>query len=207
MTAEEYNRICLVYQFLTKRFNRSQIYQYDGFYRCYDPKYYRVRQEKLQTLKHFENLTLRHIYTGEYLASRPFGEEYINTNLVVVDEDKVCIHTELGYIFLYTLVYKLQDGISSFIALMHNLNETYRGLIKTTEDKKIFKMKVYLYDDFIPQFESIENYRLIFHLFAQTNSNFMVRNWENEVEVNIHKIEELLETLKIFNFQNLDMTF
>lgn len=207
MTKEEYNRISIVYQFLTKRFDFSQTYQYDGFYRCFDTNHYGVSGENLEVLRHFENLNLRHIYSAEHIASVQYGDNYLNANLLVIEENRVCVHSELGFIFLYILVYKLQDGIKSFIELMYTLKEKYVGLIRTNEDKRIFKMKVYLYDDFIPQFESIENYKFIFHLFAKTNSNYMNRNWSNEVEVDMYKIEKLIKTLKMFNFENVEMQF
>lgn len=205
MTNEEYNRISMVYQFLTKRFDFSQTYQYDGFYRCFDVNHYGVSGQNLEVLKHFENLNLRHIYTTEHIASTQYSDEYLNANLLVIEENRVCVHSELGFIFLYILVYKLQNEIKSFLKLMYILKEKHTGLIRTSEDQRVFKMKVYLYDDFIPQFESIENYRYIFHLFAKTNSDFMVRNWNNEVEINMNKIEKLIETLKRFNFENIDM--
>lgn len=88
MTIEEYNRICIVYQFLTKRFDISQFYSYDGFYKCYDPNYYGVRGENRDALEHFENLNLRHVYNAEHITSRPYGENYINSNLVIVNRQQ-----------------------------------------------------------------------------------------------------------------------
>ena len=84
MTNEQYNQICAPYQVLTKKFDYNQNYYFDGYYKCYNPKHYIVRDENLKTLKCFENLTLRDIYTKEYLLAHPFGDKYLDAKLVVV---------------------------------------------------------------------------------------------------------------------------
>ncbi|WP_294963593.1 hypothetical protein [uncultured Flavobacterium sp.] len=207
MTSQEYNKISKVYQCLTQRFDQSRNYQYDRFYKVYNSQCYIVEGENLEALKHFENLTLRHVYTGEYLESQHFGEDYKNSSLLVVEDGKVLVHAELGFIFLYILIFKMQEGIRKFLDLINELKDRHTGLIRSSDDGRILKMKVYLYDEFIPQFEAIPDFNLIFHLFALTNSNFMERNWDNEVEVYVDKIRKTLETLKIFNFDNINMHF
>ena len=72
MSNEEYNRICSVYQVLTKRFDLNQDYNYENWFKCYNPNFYGVRSENLTVIKRFEDLTLRHIFSGEYIESHFF---------------------------------------------------------------------------------------------------------------------------------------
>ena len=204
MNQEEYNKICLLYQVLTKRFDFNQNYNYEKWNKCYNPEFYGVKNEYLEVLKRFEDLTLRNLYTTEYINSTPFSDEYLDDILVKISDDKVCVHSELGLVTLYFLIYRLQEGINSFLQLLESIKNQYVGFIKTDNDNRIYKIKVYIYDDFIPQFENIKDFKLIFHLFSRTNSNYILLNWNNEVEIDVFKINKTLEGLLNFNFKNLD---
>ncbi|KIA82424.1 hypothetical protein [Flavobacterium sp. AED] len=204
MGQEEYNKICLLYQVLTKRFDFNQNYNYDKWYKCYNIEFYGVKGNYLEVLKRFEDLTLRHIYTLEYISSVPFSDEYLDDILVKISGDKVGVHPELGLVTLYFLIYRLQEGISNFLLLLETIKNQYVGFIKTDYDNRIYKMKFYAYDEFIPQFENIKDFKLMFHLFSKTNSNYMSLNWNNEVEIDVFKINKTLESLQNFNFKNLD---
>lgn len=113
MTPPEYDKISLLYQFLTKRFDVSQNYEYNRFYKCYNSKHYGVREENLITLKQFENLSYQEILTIEYIKSKTFGEEYLNSKLLRIEKNRVCVHNELGQVFLYLLVSKLEIPIQT----------------------------------------------------------------------------------------------
>lgn len=213
MTPQEYNRICKVYQFLTKRLDPSQNYHIDGFYRVYDSQHYGVRDEAFEGVRYFENLTLNYVFTKEYLAGQHFSKNYYfsngfsNSPMVVIKNDNISVHPELGFVFLYILIFKFQNGIIAFLDLLYQLNDKKTTLIRISEDGKTVKIKAYGYDDFVSVFEVIPNINLIFDFFLFTNSNFMIKNWNNEIEIQVIKIRNALDTLKIFNFDNMNMNF
>lgn len=204
MNHEEYNKICLLYQVLTKRFDFNQNYNYDKWYKCYNADFYGVKNGCLEVLKRFEDLTLRRIYTPEYVSSVPFSDEYLDDILVKISDDKVLVLSELGLVILYFLIYRLQEGINNFLQLLESIKNQYIGFIKIDADDRIYRMKGYIYHEFIPQFENIKDFKLMFHLFSKTNSNYMSLNWNNEVEIDVFKINKTLESLQNFNFKNLD---
>ncbi|WP_417860454.1 hypothetical protein [Winogradskyella sediminis] len=205
MTNEEYNQISIPYQVLTKRFDHNQNYYFDNFYKCYNPKHYIVKDENLETLKKFENLTPRDIYTKEHILAHPYGDKYLDSKLVVIEEKRICILSELGQVFLYLLVSKFENGINQFLELVEQLQTEFPGLIRTKEDEKVVVMGNYLFDDLNYRFEQIENYDLIFHLFGKTNSGLLMQDWNKNIEIHKTKIKGLLDTLKIFDFSKVEL--
>lgn len=205
MTNEHYNQISIPYQVLTKRFDPNQNYYFDNFYKCYNPKHYIVRDENLETLKKFENLTPRDIYTEEHLLAHPFGDKYLDSKLVVIEDKRICVLSELGQVFLYLLVSKFEKGINQFLVLVEKLQAEFPGLIRTKEDEKVVVMGNYLFDDLNYRFEQIENYGLIFHLFGKTNSGLLMQDWNKNIEIHKNKIKGLLDTLKIFDFSKVEL--
>lgn len=205
MTTKEYDRISLLYQFLTKRFHVNQNYQYDGYYKCYNPKYYGVREENLQTLEHFENLSYKDMFTEEYIKSKPFGEEYLNAKLVKIEEKRICVQTELGQILLYLLVSKLENSIKEFLSFLDSLKEQKLGLIKEREESKMYIIRLNDFNKLKPDLEKIKNFRFTFHLLAKTNSGFILRDWNENLEIHINKINDLVATLKNFDFTKVEL--
>lgn len=207
MKIEEYNRISMLYQTLTRRFDIPRNYQYEGIYHSYNPDQYAVKGENLQTLRCFEHLTLRHILNPDYINDHLYSDVYLDSELLIIDENKIKVHGELGQILFYILISKLEPSIKSFIDLLNHLKNNHKGFIRSDDEDRIYKMKVYTYDDFVVQFEAIENYKFVYHLFGKTDSLLMMRNWDNEIEINVADINKILETVKKFNFQNVDLNF
>ena len=206
MNNNEYDKISLAYQFLTNRFDVRQNYHYSNYYRCYDSNYYGVKGDRLETLKCFENLTLRDIYKKEHIESNYYGEEYLDSKLVVVKENQVCILSELGQVFLYLLVSQLEIGIKQFQALLLELNKEHKGFFRLEDDGKKMVVDVNMFEnEFKNQFEQIENYKYIIHLFGKTNSGFIMLNWNNYLEIHLNKINELLNSLDVFDFSKIDL--
>lgn len=205
MTAEFYNKICIPYQVLTKRFIYNDRSFYNGFYKCYNPAHHIVRDENLETLRKFENLTFRDIYTEDRIKSQPYGDTYLDSKLVVVDEQNVCLSTELGQVLLYVLVSKLEEGITEFLDHCERFHNQYKDFIKLKDEGKIMKMKLYFWEDLRPNFDKILNFNLVFHLLAQTNSSLVMQDWNNNMEIHINKIKKMIDTLKIFDFSKVDL--
>lgn len=205
MTYEQYHQICIPYQVLTKRFDPNQNYYFNNFYKCFNPKHYIVRDENLQTLKKFENLTPRDIYTEEYILTHPFGDRYLDSRLVVIEDKRICILSELGQVFLYLIVSKMDNEINQFLELVEVLKAEFPGLIRTKDDEKVVVMGNYLFDELNYRFEQIENYGLIFHLFGKTNSGLLMQDWNKNIEIHITKIKGLLDTLKNFDFSKVEL--
>jgi len=204
MTTEEYNKLSLLYQVLTKRFDLVQEYSYDRWFKCYNPNFYGVKGQYLETLKRFQQLTLRHIYKGNYIQSQNFSDEYLDDLVIRVEEHQICVHSELGLVILHILFYKLQTGIYQFITLLDIILEKSPALIKTDKEKRVYKLKLYTYDEYIQQFQNIQDYSFIFHLFGRTNSSYMTIDWNNEIEIDVFRIKQALMRLSNFNFENLE---
>ena len=205
MTNDEYNKVCNLYQALTQRFDFSQNYGFDGFYKCFNPKHYAVRGENLETLKEIADLTFRDIYTEEHIANNHFGDNYLDSKFVVIEEKRICVIAELGHVFLYLLVSKLENGIKGFLELAHKLQSEHKYLIKLENENRTMRMKTYLFDEFNGQFEQIENYGFVFHLLGKTNSNFLMQDWNNNIEIHLNRISGLFKTLKGFDFSKIEL--
>ena len=205
MTSEEYDKLSIPYQVLTKRFYERQAYYYDGYYKCYNPKYHIVRDEHLELLKKFENLSYRDIYTDEYINSHLFGDVYLDSKLVKIEEERICLSTELGQVFLYLLVSKLENGITQYIQLIKELQDERKGLIRTKNDGNTVIIPIDFLENIQYLFDNIDNYKFVFHLLAKTNSGFLTRDWSNNVEVNLNRISGLLKSVKNFNFSDCDI--
>jgi len=204
MNIDEYNKICRVYQSLTKRFDNYQNYFFNGNYIVFDSEFYVVR-ENLDILRKFENLTIRHIYGADYIKSKPFGDSYLDSKLVVIEENKVMVNSEMGYILFYILIYKLAKGLEDFKKIISTLDTKYSGHISIEKETKTYKMSIGTYDKILAEFEKSEDLKLIVHLFSRTNSNFIVQNWNSQIEINMAKIEALSDTVKIFDFSNIQL--
>ncbi|WP_204346631.1 hypothetical protein [Psychroserpens algicola] len=204
MTSEEYDRLSIPYQVLTKRFYENQTYYNDGFYRCYNPKHYIVRDKHLEQLKRFTELSYRDIYTEEYINAYPFGDTYLDSKLVKIEEKRVCLSTELGQVFLYLLVSKLKKGITQYVELIKKLQDERKGLIKSKNDGNTVVIPIFFLESIKGQFEIIDNYKFVFHLLAKTNSGFLMRDWNSNIEVNLNRISGLLDSVKNFDFSKIN---
>lgn len=204
MTNEQYNFICRPFQFLTKRhYNFQNIY--DGEYKCYDPNMYGVRNEYLEFLNNFEHLTFRHIFTPEHIAVQIGLGIPVDSNLVVIEEKRICVHQELGSISFHILANKLKTGIESLINLLEQINLAHHKAIRTDENGNIFYMKMYTYNDFILDFENLPDYKYVKDLFYDTKSGVIDLNLENEIEFKIYRMKRIIDRLKIFNFENIQL--
>jgi len=202
MNEENYELIRKPFQFLTRRsYHIANIY--DGFYKCYNPQMDGVRDENLDFWKKIENLTLRHIFTAEYLEKSIYPNNYLDANLVVIEENRICIHQEMGMILLHILINKMKDGIEAFTTLMRKIKANYKDYIKVDDHERIFTMKVYRYDEFLVEFANIPDYRFIFHLFFKAKTELITLSWQNEAEIKIYRIDEMIKRLKDFNFENI----
>lgn len=206
MTTKEYDNLSLAYQFLTKRFDMRQDYYYNNFYRCYDSNCYGVREERLETLKCFENLTFRDLYKNEHIDSHYYGDNYLDAKVVVIKDNQVCILPELGQVIFYILISKLEIGIRQFQKLLLDLskNDTTSFRQENNGEKIIVDINL-LENVYKNQFENIENYKFIIHLFGKTNSGIIMLKWNYELEINLSIINTLLDTLTIFDFSKVDL--
>jgi len=205
MKNKEYNRISLPYQFLTKRFDLNQTYTYEEFHKCYNPKHYGVKGENLEVLRNFETIMFKQLFTEKHLKENSYSTQYLDSLLIKIEEKRICVHMELGQIFLYLLISKFEKGINQFLLLIDKLLKEHKGLIRLKDDNTKVIMNIDVFNSFNEQFEQIENYSLIFHLFAMTNSGYIMRDWNGNVEIYIRRINKLLETLKIFDFSKIEL--
>jgi hypothetical protein len=204
MNDDQYNFICFPFQFLTKRFYNFQNL-YHGEYKCYDPKMYQVQGNYLEFLKIFENITFRHIFTPEHIASLIELGIPVDSNLVIIEETKVCVHQELGSIAFHILANKLKNGIEKLIELIEKINSEHPKYFKTDENGNIYSMKTYRYDEFIVEFQNLTDYKYVKNLFYDSKSGVITLSLENEIEFKVYKMKRIIERLNIFNFNNIPL--
>lgn len=202
MTDKEYNFICLPFQFLTKRFHNFQNL-YEGVYECYDPKMYGVKGEYLKFLKNFQHLTFRHIFNEEKIVSQIALGIQVDIPLVVIEEKRICVHQELGFITLHILANKLKKGIEQLMTLLEEIKTKYPKSITTDEKGNIISLKMFQYDQFISEFENLSDYKYVKDLFYDSKSGIITLNVHNEIDFKIYKMKDILERLSIFNFGNI----
>lgn len=204
MTNEEYNFISMPFQFLTKRFSNFQ-HVYYGVYKCYHPKMYGVRDEYLDFLKNFEHLTFRHIFTPEHIAVQVELGVDVDSNLVIIEENRICVHQELGSIAFHILANKLKVGIEKLIQLLEHIKQAHPNNMKSDENNNNYLLKLYAYNDFILAFENLPDYKYVKHLFYDTKSEVISLSLENEIIFKVYKMKRIIERLKIFNFHNIQL--
>lgn len=202
MTEAEYNGIAMEYQFLIKR-SYTNFQNYDGCYKCYDPKAYGVRDEYLELLNKFQGYTLRHVFTLEHIESHPYPDNYLDAELLILEENRICVHQELAMILFHVLAYKLHDGISGLLNLLEKIRIEHPKYFTIDEQQNIYALKMYRYDEFIAEFENLPDYTFIVHLFNRTGSDVITVNLQNEIEFKVYKIKRIFERFKNFNFGNL----
>ena len=187
------------------RFNENQHFYYEDYYKCFHPDYYIVRGEHLETLKHFENLSFKDLFTEERIKKFHYGNKYLNSKLVKIEEKRVCILAELGQTFLYLLASKLTKGIEQFLELLNTMYKEEKGLVRIAEEGRIMKMYFVSFERMSSRFEQIENFNFILHLLGKTNSGFIMQDWNKNIEFHIKKIEGLLENLKLYDFSKVTL--
>lgn len=202
MKESEYNIIASEFQFLTKRFQYG-IASYDGFYKCYNPKTYGVRDEALDFLSKFQGYTLRHIYTPEHIQSHPYSSAFIDSELVVIKEHAICIHQELASILFHVLAFKLQEGISSLLELLEQIRNKHPKYLTINQNESIYSMKMFRYDELIADFHNLPDHNYVVDLFNRKHQDIIVVNLQNEIDFKIYKIKRILDRFKDYNFENL----
>ena len=205
MPITEYERIVTMYEFLTDRYGYYSSYTFENFYKCFDPKHNGVKGNNLEILKKFENLKMREVFTVVKINNIQYGSQYLDAALVNIKPGKVCIHPEMGYIFLGLIVHNLKSTIETFIKELELLNKKFDPLIKLSKDGRVIKMSGHTYDEFEPNFRKIEDYGKLFRFIAETNSHIMYRNTDNVLEINISKMKEMIKNLSKIDFSKIDV--
>ncbi|NUY79656.1 hypothetical protein HUK80_02015 [Flavobacterium sp. MAH-1] len=201
MTTEEYNNISMLYQFLTKRFDINQNYTSSDYHRCYHPNYYGVRGNGLEVLKRFEHLNFQDLYSEEYLKSQFYSQEYLTSKLVIIEENRVCVMPELGSILFYQLISMMKGGITEYLRQLKYIVENKIGIFRLSDDGDLLKFDLRSYENLLLKFEAIKDFNLFHHLFTKTNSNIIMLNWDNQVEIPIHEIEKFIAHIDHMTFR------
>ena len=199
----EFEDIVVMYEFLTNRWGFIHSYSYEGFYRCFDKNHNGVKGNNLKILKEFEELTMREVFKEESINGISYGDKFLDAKLVKDEEKKVCIHPEMGFIFLEIIVQRLKNTMNIFLERLEILNKNYTDLVKKSEDGYFIRMSGNTYDQFQPQFEKIENYDFLFRFIALTHSQIMYRNMDNVLEINVSKMNDMIKNLSKIDFKKI----
>lgn len=174
----------------------------DDFYECFSVK---CQSISIKVLEPFTKIAYKDIYTKKYfnenIKELNFKDTFLNSKLIKYEQEKLYFYKSLREVIFYLIISKLGKGIEQFLNVLNvlNKNEEYFN-----SNGNFIKLSSKLLDKSRSQFEEVENYQLIFHLFTENISDIIIKNDEQIVKIQISRIKELLNTAQNYNFQNLD---
>ena len=211
MEKEDYNKLSTLYQILTNRFFENYCYHHHGSYRCFDRENIAVREPNLTTLLTFKKICFKDVYTPDYIKQQNIGKDFIELDLVRFENDHVCIIYDIEVVLFYLIVDNLKNEISDF----YNSCTEYRqrdepsqseNSAEDNEEKDGENVIVTIPYDVLEnlQNESVhgDSYKIMLHFLIDANSH-LVKRYPYAVEVNLSRIESILDNLENFNFSNV----
>jgi len=196
--------LTLAYQFLSNTFDVEQHYYYHNSYRCYDIERNGLATNLISTIRYFEKFCFRNIYNQEHIDSKPFDDKYLDSKFVVFKNNHICILPELSSVLLYFHVFKLKKDIIGFKKLLLKLCDEHKNYFFLTENKS--KIVVGLNNlTSNNYFSTVDNYDIIINLLANSNSGFIMLTTNDSLEINLSKIDVLLQNLDKYNFSKINL--
>ncbi|WP_419494913.1 hypothetical protein [Chryseobacterium bernardetii] len=202
MNKDFYNELQFLYVSLTERFSKYSDYRYDGFYKCYNRKYFFLRDEKREFLEKLSTIKIGDIYSSKYKEEIGFPQRYLDSLLVFFHEEKVCIIDGLGQIILYYILFLLKLQLETFINELDDAKERLKGYV-TSDENFIYFDYVTFFENWAKKFEGNNDMQMLIHLFTKTNSNIITISFSSKIEINFSKIKEMYSRLEYFNFMIL----
>lgn len=202
MNKDFYNELQILYVSLTERFSKFSDYYYDGSYKCYNGKYFFLREEKKEFLEKLSTVKIGDIYSTKYKEEIGSPKNYLDRFLVTFQEDKVCIVDGLGQIVLYYILFLLKPELENFIQELEDAKETFKGFI-TYDEHFIYFDYVNFFETWTKKFENNNNMQLLMHLFTKTNSRIITINFRGGIEINFTEIKKMYSRLEYFDFSAL----
>jgi hypothetical protein len=200
-----YNKISIAYQNLSDRFHNYDK-KWDKYYAVYNKEFFIVRDERLEFLKQFQEISYGAFFKKKHIESNYYGEEYLSLTCVKVTEHEVRIHDNFAQVLFYYLIKYFQNDIKTLLQVLTGpeINDKFKYDYKIEEGEFKFNPNV---QEAIYTFikERVPNYKLIFHLFAKTNSNIIYADYD-AIVINIKTIERQLKNLdEIFDFKDFEI--
>jgi len=202
MNKDFYNELQFLYVSLTERFSKYSDYRYDGFYKCYNRKYFFLRDEKRAFLEELSAITIGDIYSTNYKEEIGFPQNYLQNFLIMFHEDRVCIIDGLGQIILYYILFMLKSELETFINELNHAKEKLQGFI-TSDENFVYFDYVTFFENWAKKFEGNNSMQILLHLFTKTNSNIITISFNGKIEINFTKIKEMYSRLEYFDFTKL----
>lgn len=202
MDKDFYNELQILYVSLTERFAKYSDYTYNGFYKCYNGKYFFLRDEKKEFLEKLSKITINDIYIEEYKSKYVLSQTFLESSLVKFCEDKLCIINGLGQIILYYILYLLKNELDEFINCLDKTKKNPNRFI-TYDENNIYFDYTEFFEYWVKPFEGNTNMEMLIHLFFKTNSYIITLNFRGKIEISESNIKEMRDHLKYFDFTKL----
>ncbi len=161
--------------------------------------------ENLKVLKRFENFIVADFFTEKELKKKPSFRDYFNSKLIIIELEKIRINSHLGWFAFFIIIEKLKESILEFVKLIESTFIKYnnKGHIRYDKYNKTYYFKDYIYNENISDFERINDFKLVFNLFANTDID-VIYTKNREIIINIGKIEKYLVDLEKYNFEKFN---
>ncbi len=198
-----YNRFSIPYQILTNRFISQRNYSSSGFYKCFGKENHIAKEEYLEPLRIFEGVKLKEVYIPKHIEEISFSESFLDAELIKITETKACFHKEFEHVLFYFIISMVKNEIEEYLKLLLNLQKNNQNAIKITEEGD-FIAQSFFWDSLTPKFRSIENYDIIFHFLARSNTAFFSRDSFGKIEIKLGRIKKILETVQCFDFSKIN---
>jgi hypothetical protein len=206
MTAEEYNKIARLFQYL----NNSHLhgnYNYGGFngsYKTYSIDDIQFPDDTMELINNLKSVMVVDFYDLEYLKNNGFPEKFYNASLVKESERVYGFHYQLPTILFYYLFNQLKESAVQFLKFIETdqFKSKYGHLI--TKDEYNFEYPSFRHDELFKYFDSrIYQFGMFHHLLNWLSE--MGYKSGNMTVYKIKQIENCIKNLARYDFDKVDL--
>lgn len=203
MDIPTYNKYSILFQFINNS-SRLNLNSYFDDYWCFN-KEILIFKERMDILSVFENKSVESFYSDEHFKNNPlyYSEKYHKKKMVKFNEIQICFHNDFIRIFLHIIIFKLKENLKNFVEFIENFQSNHFGYAKLEKDAYTYKIIIHIenYNKILENFYELnQTNKLIIHFLV--NSGLTVLPLiNNYVEIDLKKINSLLENLKEFNLK------
>jgi len=195
------NKISLPLQRLNNRYSFMQK-GIKGFYNQWDKNGTIVSGQNLDLFQQFENIQYRFFLKDAGIPE--FSEDYVNANVVLIDDNTISIHQETARILFYYLVNELKNSIIHFLKLIDG--EAFASRFVGSYNAQNNKVHIHpqIADKVLAFFDAnIADFKLVFHLFRENDTVAISNDYNGNLVFNIKAIQNYLDNNeKYYDYTN-----
>lgn len=202
MDIETYQKLQIVYCLLSNRFSEIES-DYKGIYKSYDPNISIVKDENLEILKKFQDISNNDLSLETNLVESDWG----TSSLVKILANEVLISHDLEIIIYYFLIHTFSAEINEILNSLDDFQKKYPLSLIWKNEKSKLLVKQTIQDLFFENMNNIQNANMVRHLLEKVSYNFIMAQNSFDVVFETDKIKNAIRTSKEYNFDLLNKKF